>query len=333
MGQANLNVKSDKDYHRALVASFLHDIGLPEYHPIFIQHGYDSMKAMKTIESKKELLNLGINILGHRSLIIYEIQKLRARDLEPDGAPNTDTTDHTVPNNTDYTVPNNPGEAQRASGNKNYYNPNINNYNIPPQPQPNYIPNNHHNLPPQPQPKKIDTLHREDSYDDDPFSWTKDNKPLPPSIQNNNNILPPQPHFDANTIDTLGDPDDESEESSDSEVIIFGANRKSVSVGGGYTVEGPQDIYNHNNNDKNIGFRNKQQQNNNVVVKVGNLEPPPIQPQRKESDDIYEPGPMPNDRRWTESEDLYEKAQPIFTHKYDYAINNKFHHNRYGFKQ
>merc|ERR1711920_114707 len=47
------------------------------YITLFIKNGYDSMKAIQSIQSKQELQEIGVMILGHRSLMMNEIKKLQ----------------------------------------------------------------------------------------------------------------------------------------------------------------------------------------------------------------------------------------------------------------
>ena len=61
---------------KALVAAWLHEMGLEMYYKLFVVNGYDSMKAIKAIESKQELIDIGVVIPGHRTAMMAGIRKL-----------------------------------------------------------------------------------------------------------------------------------------------------------------------------------------------------------------------------------------------------------------
>eukprot|EP01083_Nonionella_stella_P145322 455131_1 len=70
--------QSEKDFERDLVISWLrHTVKLPEYADNFFNNGYENMRAIQTIKSKEELVELGIKSPGHLALILAEIQSLQ----------------------------------------------------------------------------------------------------------------------------------------------------------------------------------------------------------------------------------------------------------------
>merc|ERR1719242_439697 len=49
------------------------------YYPRFINNGYESLKAIKSIQNKQELKDMGVQILGHQGLLMTEIEKLKLK--------------------------------------------------------------------------------------------------------------------------------------------------------------------------------------------------------------------------------------------------------------
>ena len=96
--QSSYNSQLDKQR----VGEWLASINLKPYHALFIENGYDSIKAIKTIRDKQELEDIGVRILGHRSVLYTEIKKLQNNEgtdggdfyTTPmtDGPPTNDTT-------------------------------------------------------------------------------------------------------------------------------------------------------------------------------------------------------------------------------------------------
>eukprot|EP01083_Nonionella_stella_P286767 976045_1 len=73
-----------------LVKTWLESIvRLPQYLELFVENGYDSMKIVARITDKAELLDMGITMKGHQTLIMCEIENLR------------DANAHVVPKDTE----------------------------------------------------------------------------------------------------------------------------------------------------------------------------------------------------------------------------------------
>merc|ERR1712154_586036 len=58
--------------------AWLAEIGQSRYTDTFVQNGYNTMHAIKAIEDKQELIDIGIAIRGHRNTIFSAIKKLQA---------------------------------------------------------------------------------------------------------------------------------------------------------------------------------------------------------------------------------------------------------------
>ena len=84
--QQNINLKTDNDEDRELVANWFKNIGLPQYYPFFIKNGYDSLRVIASIQSKEELKEIGVSVMGHRTLIFSEIAKLQKNQTDATNA-------------------------------------------------------------------------------------------------------------------------------------------------------------------------------------------------------------------------------------------------------
>ena len=51
-------------------------VGLPQYYPVFLQNGYETLDIVKEITDKQELIDIGINHLQHQYRILAEVCKL-----------------------------------------------------------------------------------------------------------------------------------------------------------------------------------------------------------------------------------------------------------------
>merc|ERR1719361_1674324 len=85
--QQNRILKKDDRSSAKLVAKWLVDIDLKPYYPLFIRNGYDSLKTIKTIQSKEDLAEMGVMILRHQSVIMTEIKKLQQQREESNMPP------------------------------------------------------------------------------------------------------------------------------------------------------------------------------------------------------------------------------------------------------
>eukprot|EP01083_Nonionella_stella_P088114 245387_1 len=80
--------KQQKNMDHAILASWLeNEVGLPHYYPLFVANGFDSIKFVKGLQKKSQLKQIGIDTLGHQTLIWGEIKKLKAQDLKNTGTP------------------------------------------------------------------------------------------------------------------------------------------------------------------------------------------------------------------------------------------------------
>merc|ERR1712228_566526 len=55
-------------------------VELPQYFDLFIENGYESIKFIKTMQSKTELQEIGIHKLGLQTLLWSEIKNLKEND-------------------------------------------------------------------------------------------------------------------------------------------------------------------------------------------------------------------------------------------------------------
>eukprot|EP01083_Nonionella_stella_P140990 433568_1 len=69
------------------VVSWFQHIQLPQYVSLFVNEGYDTMQAIQAIETKQEILELGVEIHEHQTLILNEIRKLQRDEFMVDGIP------------------------------------------------------------------------------------------------------------------------------------------------------------------------------------------------------------------------------------------------------
>merc|ERR1712154_99091 len=96
-----LSVSSDQvnteinELDRQAVSQWLKAINMSQYYPLFIANGFESMKVVKIIEGKDELKEIGVNVLGHRSVIMEAIKKLRANNGYTEGLDTNETTNET----------------------------------------------------------------------------------------------------------------------------------------------------------------------------------------------------------------------------------------------
>merc|ERR1712129_376270 len=75
-----VSLDEDVDTLDGTLSSWLTEIGLQKYHPMFVRNGYDSLKALAYIESVDELKDMGIVAKGHQKLLFGEIRKLNAKE-------------------------------------------------------------------------------------------------------------------------------------------------------------------------------------------------------------------------------------------------------------
>ena len=67
---------------REMVRMWLEDtVELPQYYPVFVQNGYESMDIIKEISNAEELKEIGVGIEAHRSHLHREIQKICALSI------------------------------------------------------------------------------------------------------------------------------------------------------------------------------------------------------------------------------------------------------------
>eukprot|EP01083_Nonionella_stella_P090281 252238_1 len=65
-----------------LVISWLTEtVRLPQYAQLFVDQGYDSMRAVQRIQGKSELCALGVEVAGHQTLIEREIKEIQDIDF------------------------------------------------------------------------------------------------------------------------------------------------------------------------------------------------------------------------------------------------------------
>eukprot|EP01084_Bolivina_argentea_P080414 145673_1 len=50
---------------------------LPQYYKAFRENGFDTMDMLKMIDSQQDLVDIGVELPGHRKLLMSEINKLK----------------------------------------------------------------------------------------------------------------------------------------------------------------------------------------------------------------------------------------------------------------
>eukprot|EP01083_Nonionella_stella_P271166 918699_1 len=73
-------------FEREIVISWLQNtVKLPQYTQIFVENGYDNMRAIQAIERVTDLEVLGVHSLGHKAFILSEIKKIKGMGFETKG--------------------------------------------------------------------------------------------------------------------------------------------------------------------------------------------------------------------------------------------------------
>eukprot|EP01083_Nonionella_stella_P157728 512424_1 len=69
------------NHNRELVLTWLkHELSLEQYYSLFIENGYGSMRAIKSIRDKTELAEIGISKKGHQTLIMSNIEHMQREE-------------------------------------------------------------------------------------------------------------------------------------------------------------------------------------------------------------------------------------------------------------
>ncbi len=78
---ADINETAQNDQLNNWLTSISSAVSFSQYYDLFRLNGYESLDIIQEIQTKQELIEIGIKLKGHQTKLLAEIQKLKQRDM------------------------------------------------------------------------------------------------------------------------------------------------------------------------------------------------------------------------------------------------------------